>query len=157
MQFNLNMDEFESLQSLLARRAPVRDLLQNGIVSADIVRGTLILKNGSAKLYALKDLLKVHGCNFDAATKTWRRPSATVAERYAVNVMKARGAARNARTVDEKDAVIDAILAHVNAVDAERRNTTWVGMHCVPTNEVTPEVRARAWACHGLGPPTRFG
>ena len=157
MQFNLNMDEFESLQSLLARRAPVRDLLQNGTISADIVRGTLNLKDGSAKLFALKDLLKAHGCNYDAATKTWRRPSATMAERYAVGIMKAREAARNARAVDEKDVIIDAILAHVNAVDAQRRNTTWVGMHCVPTNEVTPEVRARAWACHGLGPPTSFG
>ena len=157
MQFNLNMDEFESLQSLVARRAPVRDLLQNGIVNADIVRGTLNLKDGSSKLYALKDLLKAHGCNFDAATKTWRRPSVTVAERYAVDVLKARESTRNARAVDEKDAIIDVILAQVNAIDAQRQVSTWVGMPCVPTREITPKIRARAWARHGLESPTSFG
>ena len=84
-------DECESVQSLLARRASVQELLQNGAVNAEIVRGTLVLKNGSASLYDLKELLKKHGCKFDPATKTWRRPGlATVAERHAVSALKAR-------------------------------------------------------------------
>ena len=89
-QFDLNMPEFESFQSLFARNAPILDLLQNKAINAQIIRGTLVLKDGSAKLFALKGLLKAHGCNFNAATNTWRRPSATVAERYAVGFLEAR-------------------------------------------------------------------
>ena len=33
----------------------------------------------------------------------------------------------------------------------------WVGMPCAPTRGITPEDRARAWARHGLEPPTSFG
>ena len=90
------------------------------------------------------------GCTFDNATKTWRRPSATVAERYAVDVLKARESARNARAVGEKDAIVDAIMAQVNAADAQRRDSTWVGMPCVPTREVNLER-------HAHKPPTSFG
>ena len=137
------MTQFESFQSLLDRKAPILDLLQNKALNAQIIRGTLILKDGSAKLFAIKGLLKVHGCKYDAATKTWRRPSVTAAERCAVGVLKAREAT-------SKETIIDAILAHVNAVEAQRRNTVWVGMPCKPTGEITPEARARAWARHGL-------
>ena len=151
------MSEFESFQSLLDRNAPILDLLQNEAINAQIIRGTLVLKDGSAKLFALKGLLKMHGCKYDAATKTWRRSSATVAERYALDVLKAREATSNTQIINEKSAIIDAILAHVNAIDAQRRNSTWVGMPCVPTGEVTPEARARAWERHGLKPPTNFG
>ena len=72
-QFDLNMSDFESFQSLLARKAPILDLLQNKAINAQIIRGTLVLKDGSATLFALKGLLKAHGCKFDAVTKTWRR------------------------------------------------------------------------------------
>ena len=149
-QFNMSSDDCEPLESLLARCASIRDLLQNGVVSANIARGTLILKDRSAKLIALKHLLKANGCTFDNATKTWRRPSATVAERYAVDVLKARESARNARAVGEKDAIVDAIMAQVNAADAQRRDSTWVGMPCVPTREVNLER-------HAHEPPTSFG
>ena len=90
------MPEFESFQSLFARNTPILDLLQNKAINAQIIRGTLVLKDGSAKLFALKGLLKAHGCNFNAATNTWRRPSATVAERYAVGFLKARENTSNA-------------------------------------------------------------
>ena len=153
-QFDLNMSEFESFQSLLERNAPILDLLQNKAINAQIIRGTLVLKDGSAQL---KGLLKVHGCKYDAATKTWRRSSVTTAERYAVGVLKARKATSNAQIINEKNAIIDAIIAQVNAADAQRRDSTWVGMPCVPTGEVTPKVRARAWERHGLKPPTNFG
>lgn len=156
-QFDLNMSDFESFQSLLARKAPILDLLQNKAINAQIIHGTLVLKDGSATLFALKGLLKAHGCKFDAVTKTWRRPSVTVAERYAVDVLKAREATSNAQIINEQDATIDAILAHVNAIEAQRRNAVWVGMPCKPTSEVTHEARARAWARHGLEPPTSFG
>ena len=53
-QFDLNMTQFESFQSLLDRKAPILDLLQNKALNAQIIRGTLILKDGSAKLFALK-------------------------------------------------------------------------------------------------------
>lgn len=157
--FNLNMAEFESVQSLVARNAPILDLLQNNALSAEIIRGTLVFKDGTAKPYALKGLLKAHGCKFDAVTKTWRRPSVTVAERYAVDVLKAREATSNAQIVNEQEAIVDAILAHVNAIEAQRRNTVWV---CKPTRvqslfEITPEARARAWKNHGLEPPTSLG
>ena len=153
-QFDLNMPEFESFQSLFARNAPILDLLQNKAINAQIIRGTLVLKDGSAKLFALKGLLKAHGCNFNAATNTWRRPSATVAERYAVGVLKARENTSNAQIVNEEDAIVDAILAHVNAIDARRRSTVCAGMSCKPASEITPEARARAWMNHGLKPPT---
>ena len=156
-QFDLNMSEYESFQSLLDRNAPILDLLQNNALNAQLIRGTLVLKDGSAKLFALKGLLKVHGCKYDAATKTWRRSSATVAERYALDVLKAREATSNTQIINEKNAIIDAIMAQVNAADAQRRDSTWVGMPCVPTGEVTPEARARAWERHGLKPPTNFG
>ena len=147
----------ESVQSLLARRASVQDLLHNGTVSADIVRGTLVLKNGSATLFSLKELLKAHGCKIDMKTKTWRRPSVTVAERHAVSTLKAREATRDKLEFDEKRAIIDIILAHVNAVDARARDSTWVGMPCAPpTSVITAEARAREWARHGLKPPTSF-
>ena len=148
-------DECESVQSLLARRASVQELLQNGAVNAEIVRGTLVLKNGSASLYDLKELLKKHGCKFDPATKTWRRPGlATVAERHAVSALKARVKLK----LEEKDRIIDLIIAHVNKVDAQVRDSTWVGMPCAPqTSVITAEARARAWARHGLEPPTSFG
>ena len=158
-QFDLNMTQFESFQSLLDRKAPILDLLQNKALNAQIIRGTLVLKDGSANLFALKSLLKVHGCKYDAATKTWRRPSVTTAERYAVGVLKAREATSNAQIINEKSAIIDAILAHVNAIDAQRRDSTWVGVPCVPMCATTPspEARACAWARHGLEPPTNFG
>lgn len=148
------MSEFESFQSLLDRNAPILDLLQNEAINAQIIRGTLVLKDGSAKLFALKGLLKMHGCKYDAATKTWRRSSATVAERYTLDVLKAREATSNTQIINEKSAIIDAILAHVNAIDAQRRDSTWVGMPCVPMFATTPspEARARAWARHGLEP-----
>ena len=135
----------------------ILDLLQNKAINAQIIRGTLVLKDGSAKLFALKGLLKAHGCNFNAATNTWRRPSATVAERYAVGVLKARENTSNAQIVNEEDAIVDAILAHVNAIDARRRNAVWVGVPCTPTCEITPEARARAWTNYGLEPPTSLG
>ena len=147
------MAEFESVQSLLARNAPILELFQNKALNAQIIRGTLVLKDGSATPFALKGLLKAHGCNFNAATNTWRRPSATVAERYAVGVLKARENTSNAQIVNERDAIIDAILAHV---EARRRNTAWVGMACKPMGEIIPESRARAWENHGLEPPTSF-
>ena len=53
-KFNLNMSEFESFQSLLDRKAPILDLLQNKALNAQIIRGTLVLTDGSAKLFALK-------------------------------------------------------------------------------------------------------
>ena len=143
------MPEFESFQSLLDRKAPILDLLQNMALNAQIIRGTLVLKDGSAKLFALKGLLKVHGCKYDALTKTWRRPSVTTAERYAVGVLKAREATSN-------ETIINTILAYVNAVDKQQRNTVWIGMPCKPTGEITPEARAGAWARHGLEPPTSF-
>ena len=151
-------DECESVQSLLARRASVQELLQNGAVNAEIVRGTLVLKNGSASLYDLKELLKKHGCKFDPATKTWRRPGvATVAERHAVSALKARVKLK----LEEKDRIIDLIIAHVNKVDAQVRDSTWVGMPCNERKDhhvkITDEARARAWAVHGLPPPTKFG
>lgn len=149
-QFNLNSGNLESIESLLARKAPLLDLLKNKALKGEIVRGTLVLEDGSATLFALKGLLKAHGCKFDSATKTWRRSSATVAERYAIDVLKARGATQNAQ-------IFDAILAHVNAIDARRRNAVWVGMPSKPTSEITPEARARAWTNHGLEPPTSFG
>ena len=31
---------------------------------------------------------------------------------------------------------------------------TWVGMPCAPRSETTDELRAHAWAIHGLEPPT---
>ena len=151
------MEKFEPAQSLLARKAPILDLLQNKALNAQIIRGTLVLKDGSATLVALKGLLKAHGCKFDAATKTWRRPSVTVAERYTVGVLKAREATSNAQKVNEKNTIIDAILAHVNAIDARRRNTACAGMSCKPASEITPEARARAWMNHGLKPPTNLG
>ena len=151
------MEKFEPVQSLLARKAPILDLLQNKALNAQIIRGTLVLKDGSATLVALKGLLKAHGCKFDAATKTWRRPSVTVAERYTVGVLIAREATSNAQKVNEKNTIIDAILAHVNAIDARRRNAVWVGVPCTPTYEITPEARARAWTNHGLEPPTSLG
>ena len=151
------MEKFEPAQSLLARKAPILDLLQNKALNAQIIRGTLVLKDGSATLVALKGLLKAHGCKFDAATKTWRRPSVTVAERYTVGVLKAREATSNAQKVNEKNTIIDAILAHVNAIDARRRNAVFVGVPCTPTCEITPEARARAWTNHGLEPPTSLG
>ena len=151
-------DERESVQSLLARCASVQELLQNGAVNAEIVRGTLVLKNGSASLYDLKELLKAQGCKFDAATKTWRRPGpATVAERHAVSALKARVKLK----LEEKDRIIDLIIAHVNAVDAQVRDSTWVGMPCNERKDhrviITHEDRTRAWAVHGLPPPTKFG
>ena len=146
------MSEYESFQSLLDRNAPILDLLKNNALNAQFIRGTVVLKNGSATLFALKDLLKVHGCKYDAATKTWRRSSVTAAERHAVGVLKAREATYNA----QKNAIIDAIMAQVNAANAQRRYLTWVGMPCVPTGEITPDARARAWARHGLEPPTNF-
>ena len=150
-------DECESVQSLLARRASVQELLQNGTVNAEIVRGTLVLKNGSASLYDLKELLKAHGCKFDRATKTWRRPGpATVAERHAVSALKARVKLK----LEEKDRIIDLIIAHVNKVDAQVRDSTWVGMPCNERKDhrviITHEDRTRAWAVHGLPPPTSF-
>ena len=102
-QFNLDTEKLESVQSLLARNAPILDLLQNKVLKAQITRGTLVLEDGSATLFALKGLLKAHGCKFDAETKTWRRSSATVAERYAVGVLKAREATSNAQKVNEKN------------------------------------------------------
>ena len=154
---DFQFEKLECVQSLLARKAPILDLLQNKVLKAEIIRGTLVLKEGSAKLFAVNGLLKAHGCKFDAATKTWRRPSVTVAERYAVGDLKAREAMSNAQKVNEKNATIDAILAHVNAIYARRRNAVWVGMPCTPTCEITPEARARAWTTHGLEPPTSFG
>ena len=149
------MEKFEPVESLLARKAPILDLLQNKALNAQIIRGTLVLKDGSATLVALKGLLKAHGFKFDAATKTWRRPSVTVAERYTVGVLKAREATSNAQKVNEKNTIIDAILAHVNAID--RRNAVFVGVPCTPTCEITPEARARAWTNHGLEPPISLG
>ena len=149
------MEKFEPAQSLLARKAPILDLLQNKALNAQIIRGTLVLKDGSATLVTLKGLLKAHGFKFDAATKTWRRPSVTVAERYTVGVLKAREATSNAQKVNEKNTIIDAILAHVNAID--RRNAVFVGVPCTPTCEITPEARARAWTNHGLEPPISLG
>ena len=135
---------------MLDRNAPILDLLKNNALNAQFIRGTLVLKNGSATLFALKALLKVHGCKYDAATKTWRRSSVTAAERHAVGVLKTREATYNA----QKNAIIDAIMAQVNAADAQRRDSTWVGMPCVPMCATTPspEARARAWARHGLEP-----
>ena len=156
-QFNLDTEKLESVQGLLARNAPILDLLQNKGLKAQIIRGTLVLEDGSATLFALKGLLKAHGCKFDARTKTWRRSSATVAERYAVGVLKAHKAMSNVLIVNEKDAIIDAILAQVNAIEARRRSMVWAGMPCAPTSEITPEARARAWTTHGLEPPTSFG
>ena len=152
-QFDLNMSEYESFQSLLDRNAPILDLLQNNALNAQLIRGTLVLKDGSAKLFALKGLLKVHGCKYDAATKTWRRSSATVAERYALDVLKAREATSNTQIINEKNAIIDAIMAQVNAADAQRRDSTWVGM---PTRLIIPEARTYVWALHGLEPPASF-
>ena len=149
-QFNLNSGNLESIESLLARKAPLLDLLQNKALKAQIIRGTLVLEDGAATLFALKGLLKAHGCKFDAATKTWRRSSATVAERYAIDVLKAREATQDAQ-------IFDAITAHVNAIDARLRNAVWVGMPCKPTIEITPEARERAWTNHGLEPPSSFG
>jgi len=146
------MEKFEPVESLLARKAPILDLLQNKALNAQIIRGTLVLKDGSATLVTLKGLLKAHGFKFDAATKTWRRPSVTVAERYTVGVLKAREATSNAQKVNEKNTIIDAILAHVNAIDA-----VWIGVPCTPTCEITPEARARAWTNHGLEPPISLG
>ena len=143
------MSEYESFQSLLDRNAPILDLLKNNALNAQFIRGTLVLKNGSATLFALKDLLKVHGCKYDAATKTWRRSSVTAAERHAVGVLKTREATSN-------ETIINTILAYVNAVDKQQRNTVWIGMPCKPTGEITPEARAGAWARHGLKPPTSF-
>ena len=151
---DFQFEKLECVQSLLARKAPILDLLQNKVLKAEIIRGTLVLKEGSAKLFAVNGLLKAHGCKFDAATKTWRRPSVTVAERYAVGDLKAREAMSNVQKVNEKNAIIDAILAHVNAIYARRRNAVWVGMPCTPTCEITSEARARAWTKHGLEPPT---
>ena len=150
-------DKCESVQSLLARRASVQELLQNGTVNAEIVRGTMVLKNGSASLYELRELLKAHGCKFDRAT-TWRRPGpTTVAERHAVSALKARVKLK----LEEKDRIIDLIIAHVNKVDAQVRDSTWVGMPCNERKDhhvkITDEARARAWAVHGLLPPTKFG
>ena len=149
------MEKFEPVESLLARKAPILDLLQNKALNAQIIRGTLVLKDGSDTLVTLKGLSKAHGCKFDAATKTWRRPSVTVAERYTVGVLKAREATSNAQKVNEKNTIIDAILAHVNAID--RRNAVFVGVPCTPTCEITPEARARAWTNHGLEPPISLG
>ena len=149
-QFNLNNDDLESIESLIARKAPVLDLLQNKALKGEIVRGTLVLMSGSAKPFTFKELLKTHGCKFDCASKTWRRPSATAAERYAIDVLRAREVTQNTQ-------IIDAILAHVNAIYARRRNAVWVGMPCTPTCEITPEARARAWTKHGLEPPTSLG
>ena len=148
---DFQFEKLECVQSLLARKAPILDLLQNKVLKAEIIRGTLVLKEGSAKLFAVNGLLKAHGCKFDAATKTWRRPSVTVAERYAVGDLKAREATSNAQ-------IIDAILAHVNAIDARRRNVVWVGMPTseIRAREITPEARARAWTNHGLEPPSRL-
>ena len=52
-QFDLNMSEYESFQSLLDRNAPILDLLQNKALNAQLIRGTLVLKDGSATLFAL--------------------------------------------------------------------------------------------------------
>ena len=43
-------------------------------VNAEIVRGTLVLENGSASLYDLKELLKAHGCKFDACDEDLASP-----------------------------------------------------------------------------------
>ena len=55
-QFNLDTEKLESVQSLLARNAPILDLLQNKVLKAQITRGTLVLEDGSATLFALKGL-----------------------------------------------------------------------------------------------------
>ena len=148
-QFNLNNDDLESIESLIARKAPVLDLLQNKALKGEIVRGTLVLMSGSAKPFTFKELLKTHGCKFDAASKTWRRPLATVAEKYAIDVLRAREVTQNTK-------IIDAILAQVDAADKQRRDFTWAGMPCVPMPQITPEARVHAWARHGLEPPTSF-
>ncbi len=41
-QFNLDTEKLESVQSLLARNAPILDLLQNKVLKAQITRGTLV-------------------------------------------------------------------------------------------------------------------
>ena len=64
---DFQFEKLECVQSLLARKAPILDLLQNKVLKAEIIRGTLVLKEGSAKLFAVNGLLKAHGCKFDAA------------------------------------------------------------------------------------------
>ena len=146
-QFNMDIGEPETIERLVARRASICDLLKAGALRGEVVRGSLKLTDGTAKLYALSGLLKAHGCTFDAATKTWRRASATAAERYAVGVLTAREATQAVKAHND---VIDAIFAQVDAADALRRQCTWVGMPLAPRAEITPEVRAAAWARHGL-------
>ena len=108
--------------------------------------------------FNLKGLLKTHGCTFDMATKTWRRPAVTVAERYAICVLKAREATRNAQMTKEEDALIDSIIAQAGTADWLRRQASWIGMEPISLTGamITPEARARAWARHGLKPPASF-
>ena len=146
-RFNMDTEWPETIESLIARRASLCDLLKAGALRGEVVRGSLKLTDGTVKLCTLSGLLKAHGCKFDAATKTWRRASATTAERYAVGVLNAREATQ---AVKANNDVIDAIFAQVDAADALRRQCTWVGMPLAPRAEITPEVRAAAWARHGL-------
>ena len=126
---NMDTEGPETIEGLIARRASLCDLLKAGALRGEVVRGSLKLTDGTVKIYTLSSLLKAHGCKFDSATKTWRRASATAAERHAVRVLNASGATQ---AVKANNDVIDAIFAQVNAADALRRQCTWVGMPLAP-------------------------
>ena len=84
MQFNMDVDVNKPINSMIARQASICDLIKAGKVRGQIVRGSLILKDGSVKLFTLKVLLRALGCTFDAAIRAWRRGSVSTAERYAI-------------------------------------------------------------------------
>ena len=71
--------------------------------------------------------------------------------------MGAREATRAAAVKSNEEARIDAMLASVNAIDAARRASCWVGMPLAPLPAITPEARAAAWARHGMEMPDTDG
>jgi len=143
-----------ALKRLIEKQASVCELLQTGALRGEIVRCTLLLRDGTARAFELKELLKSHGCAWDNAQKAWSRPSPTALERRALTTaeVEVRACATQARQDDE--ARIDAVLASVAASDAVRRACCWVGMALAPLPVLTPEARAAAWARLGMEMPT---
>ena len=150
----LQMLSHKACNALIEKRVSVCELLQTGALRGEIVRGTLLLRDGTARVYALKALLKSHGCTWDNAQKAWSRASPTALERRTVTTaeVEVRACATQARQDDE--ARIDAVLASVAASDAVRRACCWVGMALAPLPVLTPEARAAAWARLGMEMPT---
>ena len=143
-----------ALKRLIEKQASVCELLQTGALRGYIVRCTLLLRDGTARAFELKELLKSHGCAWDKAEKAWKRTSPTAQERYAVTAAIAREATRAAEVSIKEEARLNSMLATVNVTDAARRVGCWVGMPLAPLAVITAESRAAAWARHGMGVPS---